>query len=80
MVQGDLENPTRKAHSPADDHFGWNMGNARDLSYIALLPYSRCGRARHTTSLELRHTGAASDHHWALGDIPSLSSTVSIWS
>jgi hypothetical protein len=76
MVQADLENATREAHSSADDHFGWNMGSVRDLSYIALLPYSRCGRARHTTSLELRRTRTAPDHLWALGDTASLSSTV----
>ena len=80
MVQGDLENATRKAHSSAGDHFGWNMGSVRDLSYFALLPYSRCGRARHTTSLELPPTRTASDHPWALGDTASLRSTVSIWS
>jgi len=68
MVQGDLENATRKDHSSADDPFAWNMGSVRGLSNIALLPYSRCGRAWHTTSLELRLTRTASDHLWALGD------------
>ena len=29
MVQGDLENATRKAHSSAGDHFGWNMGSPK---------------------------------------------------
>lgn len=76
MVQGDLADATRKAHSSADDPFAWDMGSVRGLSYIALLPYSRCDRAWHTTSLELRRTRTAPDLLWALGDTESLSSTV----
>lgn len=62
MVQADLENATREANSSAGDHFGWNMGRVKDLSCIALLPYSRCGRTQHKTSLELCHTRTAPDH------------------
>lgn len=56
MVQGDLENPTRKAHRAADGPFAYSMGSVRGLSYVALLPYSRCGQSRHKISLELYHT------------------------